>query len=91
MNTQVRTFAADMALPGAGLAASRRSTPQPAVGHVKHLPNTAFVSGLRVARGVLQLAGLGIGIPAGLVLVLITVAKDQVSGLIETSTAEKQP
>jgi len=90
MNTQVRIFAPGVAAPGAWRDATRRSAPLPTVIYLKQLPDIAFVSTLRIARSLLQAAALGVGIPTGLLLVLITVAKDGVTTLIETHTPGKR-
>lgn len=88
MNTSVRIYAPGPAAPDAWRNALPRSGRLPAMRYLKQAPEMAYISALWFARGVLQVAAIGIGMPAGLALVLITVAKDGVTGLMGARTSE---
>jgi len=90
MNTQIRSFDADMALPGTWRDASPRAMPLPTLRALNRARDMALVSVLQLVQGLLQLATVGIGMTAGLALVLLTLAKDGVGGLIQMHTPEKQ-
>lgn len=87
MNTQVHIFAPGMAVPGTWRDAAPRSRQLPSVRYPKQAPQIALISALWITRGLLQVVAIGIGMSAGLALVLITMAKDSVTDLMEARTS----